>query len=306
MFDVIVVGDIDTDTFYVVPHIPQWDEGVLVHEVYEFPGGKGANTASALSRLGVKTGILSAVGNDRYGRIGLEGLKLNQVDTSGVKVVSGAKTYYCIMMLDSTGEKAILVVDTNLIYPTPEILKEKINYLKTGKHAHFIGIEPLRMTDTMRIAKKSGMTVSVDLDAAYAGYEACLEAIQWADVVFVNRQGANGFFPDLEMEDILSKLRKAGPSIVVITSGKDGAIGYDGKKYCHVPSYDVPVVDTTGAGDVFSAGFIYGYLHNWDLEKSIRYGSASAALSIAKMGGQSALPTENAVEEFIQQHADKK
>jgi sugar/nucleoside kinase (ribokinase family) len=306
MLDVIVVGDIDTDTFYIVPHIPQWDEGVLVHDVYEFPGGKGANTASALSKLGIQTGILSAVGDDRYGAIGLEGLKRNKVDTSGVIVVSGAKTYYCIMMLDATGEKAILVVDTDLIYPTPDILKEKTGYLKTGRHAHFIGIEPLRMANTMRIARESGMSVSVDLDAAYSGYEACLQAIQWADVVFVNRQGATNFFPDLELEEILFKIREAGPSIVVVTSGKDGAIGYDGKEYCHVPSYNVPVVDTTGAGDVFSAGFIYGYLQNWNLERSIQFGSASAALSIAKMGGQSALPTSQAVDDFIQQHTERK
>jgi sugar/nucleoside kinase (ribokinase family) len=236
--------------------------------------------------------------------IGIEGLKRNKVDTSGVTVVSGAKTYYCIMMLDATGEKAILVVDTNLIYPTPEILKEKTGYLKTGKHAHFIGIEPLRMADTMRIAKESGLTVSVDLDAAYSGYEACLQAIQWADVVFVNRQGATGFFPNSELEEILYKIRKAGPSIVVVTSGKDGAIGFDGKKYCHIASYNVPVVDTTGAGDVFSAGFIYAYLNKWSLESSIRFGSASAALSIAKMGGQSALPSVNDVKEFIQQQAE--
>ncbi len=303
MLDVIVVGDIDTDTFYIVPHIPQWDEGVIVKEVYERPGGKGANTASALSRLGIKTAMLSAVGKDHFGEVGIGGLKSNGVDTSGVCVVDGAKTYYCIMMLDSTGEKSILVVDTNLIYPTPKILEEQNDYLLTAKHAHYIGLEPLRMAPSMQRAKEAGLTVSIDLDAGYQGLEACLQAIQWADIIFLNQQGAKTFFPDLETHTILHKLISYGPKIVILTSGKSGAAGYDGNEICSMPAFKVPVIDTTGAGDIFSASFIYAFLKEWGLDKSMKFASASAALSTAKIGGQSALSTPETIFRFLEKHA---
>lgn len=302
MPDVIVVGDIDTDTFYIVPHIPKWDEGVLVKEVYELPGGKGANTASALSHLGVNTGIISAVGNDHFGDVGIAGLTKNGVDTFGVTIVEGAQTYYCIMMLDPSGEKAILVVDTDLIYPTPQILDESFGYLSTARHAHFIGIDPLRMAPSMQRAREAGLSISVDLDAAYPGLEACSQAIQWADIVFVNRQGAHTLYPDIETEDILKELTSFGPSTVLITSGSAGAEGVSNDEFCVVPSFKVPVIDTTGAGDIFSASFLYAHIQNWDLKKSMIFASASAALSVAKIGGQSALSTPDEVLHFVEKY----
>lgn len=299
MPDVIVVGDIDTDNYYIVPAIPSWDEGILVTEVYERPGGKGANTASALSRLGVHTGMISVCGDDQFGNIAISGLKNNLVDTGGVVIIPGGKTYYCIMMLDPSGEKAILVVDTGLIYPPKHSLQTELPYLLTAKHAHFIGIDPLRMAETMQAAKKAGLTVSVDLDAGYQGLDACREAVLWADVVFVNRQGARTLFPSVDIQTALSRLHELGPSIVVITSGSEGAYASDNEGYAYVPAFKVKVVDTTGAGDVFSAAVIYGYLNHWQLEPALKFASGAAALSVASIGGQSALPTVESVQAFL-------
>lgn len=302
MPDVIVVGDIDTDTFYIVPAIPTWDEGILVTEVYERPGGKGANTASALSRLGIDTGMLSACGDDHFGAIALSGLKNNRVDTSGVTVIPGARTYYCIMMLDPSGEKAILVVDTGLIYPPKYVLQKQLPFLLSARHAHFIGIDPLRMAPTMKAAKEAGLTVSVDLDAAYQGLDACRHAVKWSDVVFVNRQGAGTLFPGDTVEHTLQQLLALGPSIAIITSGKKGVYASNGTTYAHVPAFQVKVIDTTGAGDVFSAAFLYGYLRRWDLESALRFASGAAALSVGGIGGQGALPTIERIHSFLQDH----
>lgn len=302
MPEVVVVGDIDTDNFYIVPAIPTWDEGILVTEVYERPGGKGANTASALSRLGIDTGMLSACGDDQFGAIAIGGLKNNRVDTAGVTIIPGGKTYYCIMMLDPSGEKAILVIDTGLIYPPKYVLQNQLTYLLTARHAHFIGIDPLRMAGTMKAAKEAGQTVSVDLDAAYQGLDACEQAIKWADIVFVNRQGAGTLFPDSDIDEALRKLLALGPSIAVITSGKKGACASDGSKIDHVPAFKVRVIDTTGAGDVFSAGFVYGYLKQWKLDKILRFASAAAALSVGGIGGQTALPTIEKIQAFLREH----
>lgn len=302
MPDVIVIGDIDTDQFYIVPHLPTWDEGVLVDEWYERPGGKGGNTAAALQRLGNSTGVMAAAGDDHFGNVAVQGLNAGGVDTAGIIIQPGGDTYYCIMMLDPTGEKAILVVHTDLTYATPEMMRNKSDYLLSGRHAHFIGIDPGRMIEPARLAKENGLTVSVDLDAAYQGLEACKTLIEQADVVFVNQQGAERLFPGQETREIINRIREFGPSVAIITLGSQGVVAYDGSNWVTSSAFKVKVVDTTGAGDTFSGAFVHGYLRKWDLGQSLRFASAAAALSTLAIGGQSALPTEDEVLNFLQRH----
>jgi len=303
MPEVIVVGDVDADQFYIVPHLPVWDEGVLVDEWYEYPGGKGGNTAAALSKLGIQTGIITSAGDDHYGEVALEGLRNNGVDLNGVIVVPGGKTYYCIIMLDSTGEKSLLVVLTSLIYPTPQMVLGKQDILKSARHAHFIGINPVLMRDSIELAKKLGLSISVDLDAAYQGLEASQPLLTQADIVFMNQQGAARLYPGINLHDAVRAIRYLGPSIVVITMGRQGVIGYDGTNIIEQPAFNLRVQDTTGAGDVFSAGFVYGHLQGWNLETCLKFSSAAAALSTVAIGGQSALPTQSDVWKFINENS---
>jgi sugar/nucleoside kinase (ribokinase family) len=299
MPEVIVVGDVGIDQFFVVPHIPVWDEGVLVDEWYEYSGGKGGNTAASLSRLGLGAGIITSAGDDHFGQVALDGLKSKGVDLGGVIVVPGGKTYYCIMMLDSSGEKAILVMRTDLIYPTPQMVLEKRDYLTSARHAHFIGIDPVKISASMHLAKELGLSISVDLDAAYQGLEASKTVIRQADIVLVNRQGAERFYPGKDIRYAAQEIGCMGPSLVVVTAGRQGAVGYDGSNIYETRAFDVKVIDTTGAGDVFSAGLVFGYLKGWKLDSSLKFASAAAALSTAAIGGQNALPTEAEVWNFV-------
>lgn len=303
MPEVIVVGDVDTDQFYLVPHLPGWDEGVLVDESYECPGGKGGNTAAALSKYGVQTGIIASAGDDHYGEVAVRGLKQNGVDLSGLIILPGGKTYYCIMMLDPSGEKALLVVRTNLIYPTFKMVLGKQEYLRSARHVHFIGINPAQIGESLSLAKKLGLSISVDLDAAYQGLEASISLIEQADVVLVNRMGAERLYPGAAYRDVAVALQSLGPSIVVVTAGRNGAIGYDRSSVIEVPAFKVNAVDTTGAGDVFSAGIVFGYLRGWELRTSLIFASAAAAMSTAAIGGQNALPAEAAVRDFIKSNS---
>lgn len=299
---VIVIGDIDTDQFYIVPHLPAWDEGVLVDEWYEKPGGKGGNTAAALSRLGTSTGIIAAAGDDHFGKIAIEGLKSSGVDTTGITIVPGGQTYYCIMMLDATGEKAILVVHTELTYPSPQMMHQQSAYLATARHAHFIGIDPGRMSGAVHLARQLGLSVSVDLDAAYQGLEACRSVIEPADIVLVNRQGAERLFPGADRRQAAANLRQMGPLVAVVTAGSQGLVGCDGAQTVELPAFNVKVKDTTGAGDVFAGAFVHGYLQGRPLASSLRFASAAAALATAAIGGQGALPNESEVMDFLKQH----
>ncbi len=301
MPEIVVVGDIDTDIFYIVPHIPTWDEGVLVDQNYVLPGGKGANTACVLSSLGMQTGLVAVIGSDDYGEIGIAGIKKNKVELDGVIVRDDAETYHCIMMLDDTGEKAILVKHTEITYPSKDALRAKIPYLTSANHVHYIAIDPLRMLDSIVEMKRNGLTVSADLDAAYPGIEACRDVIAYSDIVFVNRQGAGHLFPGKSYADVLSELLRIGVGTAVITLGSEGSLaGNQRGDIVRVSGYPVRVVDTTGSGDTFSGAFVYSVLQEKALADSLRFASAAAAISTQRIGGQGAVPTLLQINHFIE------
>lgn len=300
MLEVIVVGDLDVDKFYSVPHLPSWDEGVYVQEYYQFPGGKGGNTAAALSKLGTETGIIAAVGDDEYGRIALNGMREKGVDTRGVTVVPDGKTYHCLMILDETGEKAILVMPTELLYPSPEMLQDKEAYLTSARHAHFLGVDPARMLEPIKAARNAGLSISVDLDAAYQGLESVKPLLKNVDIVFINQQGAEQLFPDDSIRNACKKVRQLGPSTAVLTLGKEGVFGADGTGEVLVEGEMVDVVDTTGSGDAFAGAFLHATFQGWGLKKSLQFANAAGALSTTAIGGQNALASEGEVWAFLE------
>lgn len=279
MPDLIVVGDVDTDIFMKVSHIPTWDEGVLAEEVLERPGGKGGNTAAALSYLGNQTGILASVGNDKYGNIARQGLDRYSVDMSHLVVVPDGQTYYCIALLDPTGEKALVVVRTPLTFLDAEQLTLCTDYLTSAKHVHFIGTDPDRIFKGVEIVNQAELPLSIDLDAAYGDLDTFEKLISLATLIFINEQGIKRLFPFLSENDAIKEIQRMGPDIVVLTKGSKGSVGFDGKNFTNFPAFKVDVVDTTGAGDTFSAAFVHGYVRGWSMRKNLEFASAAAAIS---------------------------
>lgn len=302
MPDIIVIGDIDTDIYLEIPHIPTWDEGVLATNVSECAGGKGANTAVVLSALGTSVGIIANAGDDHYGEVAIESLKRYGVDLAGLDIIAGGKTSYCIMMLDATGEKAIVVIATDLIYPQPEDIKRREGILLSGAHVHAIGLQPKKMEAGLLLARQAGITTSVDLDSAYQGLNGSEQTIRNSTIVFLNEQGIASLFPELDIYEALKAMSSMGPKIVVLTRGRKGAVAYDGNRFVEKPAFLVKVKDTTGSGDSFAAAFLHGYLRKWELEKSLEFANATAALSALAIGAQSKAPCENEVFNFIKNH----
>ena len=299
MPDVVVVGDADTDILFEVPRLPSWDEAVLAHGVHERPGGKGANTAASVSRLGTSVGFLGCVGDDCYGRIARAGLERAGVDISALEVVDGSSTYYCIMFLDPTGEKAIVVVQTPTLYPAAELVRKHADYIRKARHVHAIGLDPEKVVEALRTARAAGCSTSVDLDSARAGLAVSTPLIQLATIAIVNEQGARNLGEGDDLEATCRRIASLGPKIVVITRGRRGALGAEGSTLVSVPAFAARVVDTTGAGDCFAGAFIHGHLRGWSLEEKLRFSAAAAALCTQEIGGQAALPTEDQVLEFL-------
>jgi sugar/nucleoside kinase (ribokinase family) len=299
--DVVVIGDADTDIFLEVPRIPNWDEGVLAEKVSERAGGKGANTAAALSRLGTSTAFFGCIGDDRYGERAAESLRRHNVDLDHLITIEGGSTYYCIILLDPTGEKAMVVVRTPITYPTPAMLQEQQEYLLAARHVHAIGLKPEAVSGALSMLKAHNRSVSIDLDSAPMRREVSEALARQATIVFLNQQGAEALFPAWELEQVGPALLALGPEVVVITRGGRGSIAFRASEPpVAVDSFTVDVKDTTGAGDCFSAAFIHGYLRQWPLRQTLVFASAAAALSTRAIGAQEALGTEGEVLAFLE------
>ena len=297
--DVIGVGDIDVDIFLEVDRIPSRDEKILANSVNLYPGGMVANFIVALSRLGTPCGFHGPVGSDEYGEIAIKDLKDNKVDTSYLVVKEGKKTYFCVVMLDESGEKALIVAPTEcLVLKEEDILTEAI---KSAKHMHttFHGSAQAK---AIQIAHDSGLTISVDFEPDSVKNGSCLnDLLAKIDIAFINRNALKlmSRFDDLEKAAIDVKLR--GPKVVCVTLGKKGALIVKDSKSepIKINSFNVPVVDTTGAGDCFAAGFVHGFLSGWPIDFVGRFASATAAIKIMSIGGHTGAPNFSEVISFL-------
>ena len=292
--EVIGVGDAGIDIFMQVPHIPRRDEKLRADSFSLFAGGMVANFLCALSRLGMPCGFLGCVGGDQFGAIAREEFKRFGVDTSHLIVKEGEETFFTVVMLDPSGEKALVVAVTSTVYPTPKDLDEA--YIASARHLHTTGLDVEEATAAIAIAKKHGLTVSADLDALHAGLQRLRKLIGGTDVLFLNSQGLR----KLEEEGCSGReALELGPQVVVVTMGRRGSKVITPEEEFDTPGFSVEVVDTTGAGDCFNAAFVYGYLQGWDYRRTALFANAAAAISVTAMGSRSALPTREAVVDFL-------
>lgn len=297
--DVIGVGDIDIDIYLEVEHIPTHDEKVLAKNVSLFPGGMVANFLVALRRLGTSCGFHGPVGLDEYGQLAINDLKNNLVDTSHVIYKENGRTYFCIVILDDSGEKALIVAPTDCLAPNEEDISPSA--IGSAKHMHTVFHSSAQLK-AIELARKNNLSISVDFepDSVKLGKN-INEILSLIDVAFINQNALFLMSKNKSIEKAMDDILVRGPRVVCVTLGKRGAIitTQATKKPIYVESFHVPVIDTTGAGDCFAAGFIHGYLQNWPMDFVGKFSSATAAIKIMKKGGHTGAPTYDQVIQFL-------
>lgn len=302
-WDVLAVGDADVDLFLRVDRLPQRDEKVIGSLLGEFPGGISANFACAASRLGMRAGLIAVVGDDRYGEIALQSLVEAGVATDLVVVRERGRTFFCVVMLDDSGEKALTLVVTECIAPRREDIDPEA--LGQARLVHLIANDVDDTTWVARHAKLRDALVSLDIeptttiDASPQGFRALLSHV---DLAFPNAAGLRSLVGGDEVEGAREILR-FGPDIVVVTLGAQGCLVVTDEETLRIPGFAVPVADTTGAGDCFIAAFVSGYLNGWGLRRCGIVATAAAAISVTAIGSRSAQPTLAEVDEFLAERA---
>ncbi len=289
MVEIIGIGALNIDKLYLVERIGAAGEEIGVYSVSEQPGGSAANTIAALARLGIKTGFIGRVGDDADGAYLRSEMAKEGVDTQGIEVARG-RTGSAIVLVDPGGERSMYVhpgVNDALSF-TPE----NLSYAKSAKYLHLSSFVGETVIDVQReILDRSKAEISFAPGMLYArrGLDTLSGIISNAKVVFLNRD---------EMEMLTGSgyrkgagaLNEIGAEIVVVTLGGDGCYIRTSDAEVSIPGFAARVVDTTGAGDAFCAGFLYGLLMDEPLRVCGRLGNFVAAKCIGAVGAREGLP----------------
>lgn len=260
-------------------------------------GGMVPTALVALGRLGVRTGLIGVVGSDIYGEFCLADLERHSVDTSCIVKDPEKTTDFCISIAEkSTGGRSFITRWGNCRRLTPEDLQK--SYIGKASYLHLC----MEMNEinvcAAKIARQQGTRVVIDADHFSPQTEENLDLI---DVFIASEKYYRVRFPDGDPEENCREIMKKGPSVVVFTLGDKGCIGVDKNGFFSLEAFHPgPVVDTTGAGDVFHGAFIKGLLDGKTAGECARFASAVASIKCLRLGGRAGIPDLQTTEQFLQ------
>ncbi len=281
------------DMNILCPHMPKEEELVEFQDVSLMGGGKIANAVAAAARLGAETAFMGAVGNDRYGKLCVEDLKVLGVDVSHLEMRKG-RTSFCVSIIDSEKRGKHYLESASTVQPwnaadIPYEIFKKGDYLML----YHMDAAAEKMAEYVH---ENGGTVVVDGDEFDERTQRNLRNI---DVFILSEYYYNHLFSDREYKKNLGLLSKEGPQVVVVTLGAKGCAGMDHGKFFESESYPVEVLDTTGAGDVFHGAFTCGMAEGMNAESAAGFAGAVSAIKCTVLGGRTGIPTRKCVEHFL-------
>ena len=297
-FDAVGFGLNAVDHLIVVPEYPAFDTKVRFTEYEKSAGGQTASAMVSLQRLGLKTAYAGRFGSDEDGRFGLRAIEYEGVNLDYAEMIDGADNQIAFIIIDSrSGERTIIWDrDERLSYRTDEA---PIELATRGRVLHLDAHDPPACAEMARAARGVGAVITADIDNVYEGLPDLLSLI---DVLITSADFPHRLTGISDERASLVELKaRYGCAIVGTTLGARGARIYCAGQFIESPAFEVPggCRDTTGAGDAFHAGFIYGILNGEDVERCMKLGNAVAALKCRSLGGRAALPTVDELREFL-------
>ena len=297
-FDAVGFGLNAVDHLIVVPAYPVFDTKVRFTEYEKSAGGQTASAMVALQRLGLKTAYAGRFGSDEDGRFGLRAIEYEGVNLDFAEVIDGSDNQIAFIIVESrSGERTIIWDrDERLSYRPDEA---PLDLATRGRVLHIDAHDPPACVVMARAAHNSGAIVTSDIDNIYEGLPDLLPLI---DVLITSAEFPHRLTGISDERAALVELKaRYGCAIVGTTLGTRGARIYAEGQFIESPIFEVPggCRDTTGAGDAFHGGFIYGMLNGEDLETCLKLGNAVAALKCRSLGARAALPTVDELIDFL-------
>ena len=297
-FDAVGFGLNAVDHLIVVPEYPAFDTKVRLIEHKQSAGGQAASTMVALRRLGLQTAYAGRFGSDEEGQFGFKSLAGEGVNCDFAEVIEGARNQIAFITIDArSGERTIVWDrDDRLAYKPNEAPAE---FGALGRVLHLDAHDPPACCVVARAAKAAGTIVSADIDNVYEGLP---ELLPLLDILIGSKEFPRRVTGIADERAALVELHKRfGNAIVGMTIGAAGAVVYCEGQFIESPGYPAPggCRDTTGAGDAFHGGFLYGLVSGENVETSLQFGYAVAAIKCSALGARTALPTASELQIFL-------
>jgi sugar/nucleoside kinase (ribokinase family) len=300
-FDILVAGEINPDLILsgdVTPAFGQVEQ--LVDSADLTIGSSSAIFTCGAARLGLKVAIVGVCGEDFFGRFMLDELARRNVDVSGVIVDPLQATGLSVILNRPPGERAILThmgaINQLRAEQVNRSMLEKARHLHVASYFLQTALQP-GLVELFRTAHALGLTTSLDTNWDPGGtWHGLEELLRQVDVFLPNQNEALAISRTSTLEGALQVLSRKCP-VVAVKCGREGAQARRGLERAQAAALPIPVVDTVGAGDSFDAGFLYGWLHGWSLEKALKLAAACGSLSTRTAGGTNSQPV---LEEALQ------
>jgi ribokinase len=315
--DVVGFGALNLDKLFHVNRVAHEDEESYITGKSESCGGSAANTIVGLARLGIETGFIGKVATDREGSLLYNNLQNENINTGGVLVTDNGRSGTVNGFVDSNGQRA-LYVDPG-VNDDINIDEVELDYINSAKVLHitsFVGKSDEKSIETQKLVLNEISTkVSVSFDPGRLYTERGLDFLEnfliRTDILLINQSElkllTTGNIEDSrispeknETQEIAEKVQlEYGIDMVVVKMGNNGSyVTHNGKSHM-ANAFDVPCVDTTGAGDAFNAGFLHGYINGENIKKMALKGNYIASCCITEHGTTNGLPDLTKLEDII-------
>jgi len=293
-FDVIGFGALNVDNLFKVDKIAGAEEESFVLDYSESCGGSAANTMVGLARLGCKTGFIGKVAEDREGKMQLDAFTAEGVNTDGITVSKLGKSGLVMGYVDRKGARALYInPGVNDQIEPREITWEYVSQTKFLHLTSFVGEKSLRAQKKLVGSIPEDIKISFDPGSVYAqkGFAAIEPIIRSSYLMMPNALELEMLTGETDYQKGAQILIDSGVKVVAVKLGAKGCYVTDGTVQYRLEPYKVAAVDTTGAGDAFNAGFLYGLINNKYLGQSGQIGNYVASRKIMKAGARAGLPT---------------
>jgi sugar/nucleoside kinase (ribokinase family) len=278
-----------------VTHIPEGQGSVLLDEIRLAPAGSAAGTAVGLAKLGLEVATVGAVGDDALGDVLIRALNGFGVDTTQVVRKAGVQTSASILPIRPNGDRpALHAIGANAVYSIDDVpwaLIESAAHLHLGGNDSMRGLGRDGAPQILRHARDGGATTSMDIlsqgsPKLLAILKPCLRFVDW---FMPNADQACKLTESDKAEDAAARLIDLGVGGIVLTMGGDGSLLTTARERVHLPAHNIEVVDTSGCGDAYCAGFIRALRLGWPPAECMKLGNAAAALVAQGLGSDAGI-----------------
>lgn len=299
--DVIGLGENSVDRVMVVPRLPGAPGApskVRVAAAVRSCGGQVATTMAACASLGLRAAYAGTVGADDDGRFVRETLVARGVSVNALHTIAGAVTRWASILVDAAnGERVVMWNRDELLTMTAG----QVDAIDVNT-ARLVHVDDADLDASIRLgtaARKAGRLVSTDIDAQVAQVAQVRQLLTIATHPILSERALVELSGERDPERGLRRLRNQCGGVLCVTLGSRGAMALDGERLVTSPGFSVTAVDTTGAGDVFRAGFIVSVLAGRGVDGTLRFANAAAALSCTRLGAIGGVPTLEETETLL-------